>query len=231
MLATSREALAIPGEVALPVPPLALPDFRRLPDVEYLSRYESARLFAERAAAVRPDFVLKEQNATELSRVCYRLDGIPLALELAAARTKVMSVEEIAERLDDSFGLLASGLRTAMPRQRTLRATMDWSHDLLGPAERTLFRRLSVFVGGFNLSAAESVCAGEGLERDDVPEVLFQLVDKSLVTAQERGGATRYRLLEMVRQYGTRSSTTPRTKLGGGTPLFLRGLRRRQRGN
>jgi predicted ATPase len=202
ILATSREALGIAGEVAWPVPSLTLPDLRRLPDIESLPRYEAARLFVERAAAVKPTFALTEQNAPAVVRVCYRLDGIPLAIELAAARTKVLAVEEISERLDGSLGLLASGGRTALPRHRTLRATMDWSHELLPEDEQTLFRRLTVFAGGFTLEAAESVCAGEDLERDEVLELLSHLVDKSLVTAQEQGGETRYRLLEMVRKYG-----------------------------
>ena len=202
VLATSREALGITGEVAWPVPSLSLPDLRRLPDLESLPRYESARLFVERTAAVRPDFTLTEQNAPAVAQVCYRLDGIPLAIELAAARTKVLSVEEISARLGDSFRLLAAGSRTAMPRQRTLHAAMGWSHELLGQKERVLFRRLSVFAGGFTLEAAESICAGEILQRDEVLELLSQLVEKSLVVAQERDGAARYRLLETIRQYG-----------------------------
>jgi predicted ATPase/DNA-binding NarL/FixJ family response regulator len=202
VLATSREALGITGEIAWPVPSLYLPDLRRLPDLESLPRYESARLFVERTAAVRPNFTLTEQNAPAVAQVCYRLDGNPLAIELAAARTKVLSVEEISARLGDSFRLLAAGSRTAMPRQRTLHATMDWSHELLSQKERVLFRRLSVFAGGFTLEAAESICAGEELQRDEVLELLSQLVDKSLVVAQERDGAARYRLLETIRQYG-----------------------------
>jgi predicted ATPase/DNA-binding CsgD family transcriptional regulator len=202
VLATSREALGITGEVAWPVPPLSLPDLRRLPDVEGLPRFESARLFVERAAAVKPTFELTEQNAPSVVQICYRLDGIPLALELAAARTRMMSVEEISERLDDSFRLLAAGGRTVMSRHKTLRATMDWSHELLPEQERILFRRLSVFAAGFTLDAAESVCAGEGLEWDEVLGLLSRLVDKSLVTVRENGGQTRYHLLETVRQYG-----------------------------
>ena len=202
VLATSREALGITGEVAWPVPSLSLPDLRRLPDIESLPRYESARLFVERAVTVKPNFKLTEQNAPAVAQVCYRLDGIPLAIELAAARTKVLSVEEISARLGDSFRLLAAGSRTAMPRQRTLHATMDWSHELLGQKERVVFRRLSVFAGGFTLEAAESICAGEELQRDEVLELLSHLVDKSLVVAQERDGTARYRLLETIRQYG-----------------------------
>ncbi|MEJ7816454.1 MAG: AAA family ATPase, partial [Rubrobacter sp.] len=202
VLATSREALGITGEVAWPVPSLSLPDLRRLPAVESLPQYESALLFVERAEAVKPDFALTEQNAPAVAQVCYRLDGIPLAIELAAARVKVLPVEQISERLDDCFRLLAAGSRTAMPRHRTLHATMDWSHELLPEAERTLFRRLSVFSGGFSLDAAEWVCAGEELERDEGLELLSHLVDKSLVVAREEGGEARYRLLETVRQYG-----------------------------
>src|SRR5918994_4842782 len=139
ILATSREALGIAGEISWPVPSLTLPDLRRLLDVESLSRYESARLFVERAAAVKPTFALTEQNAGAVAQICYRLDGIPLAIELAAARTKVLPVEQIANRLDDSFKLLSAGGRTAMPRHRTLHATMDWSHELLPEEERALF--------------------------------------------------------------------------------------------
>ena len=141
----------------------------------------------ERAAAVKPAFVLTEQNAPAVAQVCYRLDGIPLALELAAARTKVLPVEQIADRLEDSFGLLSAGGRTAMPRHQTLHATMDWSHELLGREERVLFRRLSVFAGGFTLEAAEAVCAGEDLEREEVLGMLSRLVDKSLVAVREEG--------------------------------------------
>src|ERR671917_1439263 len=202
VLATSREALGITGEVAWPVPSLSLPDVRRLPDIESLPSYESARLFVERAAAVKPTFALTEQNASSVAHICYRLDGIPLAIELAAARTKVLSVEEIAARLGDSFRLLAAGSRTAMPRQRTLHATMDWSHQLLSQKERVLFRRLSVFAGGFTLEAAESICAGEELQRNEVLDLLSHLVDKSLVIMWEDRTGTRYRLLETIRQYG-----------------------------
>ena len=202
ILATSREALGIVGEFTWPVPPLSLPDLRRLPDRESLAQYESTCLFVERAVAVKPSFVLTEQNAPAVAQVCYRLDGIPLALELAAARTKVLSVEQIADRLDDCFRLLAAGGRTAMPRHKTLHATMDWSHELLGAKEQVLFRRLSVFSGGFSLEAAETVCAGEGIEEDEVLGLLSHLVDKSLVVAREEDGEARYRLLGTVRQYG-----------------------------
>jgi predicted ATPase/DNA-binding CsgD family transcriptional regulator len=202
ILVTSRESLGITGEVAWPVPPLSLPDIRRLPDVESPLRYESARLFVERAVAVKPTFELTERNVLPVVQICYRLDGIPLALELAAARTRVLSVDEISERLDDRFRLLTAGGRTVMSRHKTLRATMDWSHELLPEQERNLFQRLSVFAGGFTLGAAEAVCAREGLEWDGVLGLLSRLVDKSLVTVRENGGQTRYHLLETVRQYG-----------------------------
>jgi predicted ATPase/DNA-binding CsgD family transcriptional regulator len=202
VLATSREALGITGEVAWLVPSLSLLDLRHLPVVESLSQYESTRLFIERTTAVKPTFTLTEHNAPAVAQICYRLDGIPLAIELAAARTKVLSVEQIAERLDDSFGLLSAGGRTAMPRHRTLHATMDWSHELLPEEERTLFRRLSVFAGDFTLEAAESVCAGEDLQREEALDLLSHLVDKSLILVAEQGGEARYRLLETVRQYG-----------------------------
>src|ERR671921_1626647 len=201
VLATSREALGIAGEVAWPVPSLSLPDLRRMPNIESLSRYESARLFVERTEAVKPTFALTEENAPSVAKICYRLDGIPLAIELAAARTKVLSVEQISEKLEDCFGLLTTGNRMALPRHRTLHATMDWSHDLLPERERILFRRLSAFAGDFTLEAAESVCAGEDLERYEVLDLLAHLVDKSLVMVREKGEQTRYRLLELVRQY------------------------------
>jgi non-specific serine/threonine protein kinase len=202
ILATSREALGIAGERAWLVPSLTLPDDpQRLPPVEELSRYEAVRLFVERAEAVS-GFALTEHNASAVARVCRRLDGIPLAIELAAARAKVLSVEQIADRLDGSFQLLTGGSRVALPRQRTLRATIGWSHELLSEEERALFRRLSVFADGFALGAAEAVCPGEDLEEDEVLDLLSRLVDKSLVLARERGGEMRYRLLETVRHYG-----------------------------
>ncbi len=203
ILATSREALGITGEVAWPVPPLSFPDLRHLPAAEGLERYEAAKLFADRSVAVKPSFAITERNAAAVAQVLYRLDGIPLAIELAAARVKALSVEQISSRLDDSFGLLAAGSRTALPHHQTLRATMDWSHGLLSGDEQVLFRRLSVFAGGSTLEAAEAVCGGDGLERGRVLDLLGRLVDKSLVVAEvgdENG--LRYRMLEPVRQYG-----------------------------
>jgi predicted ATPase/DNA-binding CsgD family transcriptional regulator len=201
ILTTSREALGVYGERLFDVPPLSLPDPRHLPAVDGLPGYEAARLFAERAGAVRPDFALTEQNAMAVAQICYRLDGMPLAIELAAARARVLSVQQISSRLENSFALL-SGIRAAMPRQRTLLATMDWSYELLSQKEKMLFRRLCVFAGGFTLEAAEAVGAGEDIVEDEILDLLMSLVDKSLVTATEQGGRARYRLLETVRQYG-----------------------------
>src|SRR5215212_4468359 len=200
ILATSREAFGIAGETRLAVPPLSLPDLRHLPTVEDLVRYEAADLFVGRAKAVKPGFALTERNAMSVAQICYRLDGIPLAIELAAARAKVLSVEQIAARLDDRFALLTGGGRTALARQKTLEAVMDWSHALLAQGERTLLRRLSVFAGGFTLEAAEAVCPGlpsdEELEQSEVLDGLSRLVDKSLVVVVEQDGEARYRLLE-----------------------------------
>src|SRR5262249_7461076 len=140
-------------------------------------------------------------NAPAVAQICCRLDGLPLATELAAARVKSLSVEQIAARLDDQFRLLTGGSRTALPRQQTLRALIDWSHNLLGEAERTVFRRLSVFAGGWTIEAAEAVGAGDGVDGSDVLDLLTQLVNKSLVMFEERNGQGRYRMLETIRQY------------------------------
>jgi non-specific serine/threonine protein kinase len=159
------------------------------------------QLFTDRALLVRPDFQVTPQNAPALASICRRLDGIPLAIELAAARGRSLSINEIDAKLDQRFRLLTGGSRTALPRQQTLRALIDWSYDLLSAAEQALFQRLSVFAGGWSLKAAEEVCGDETVDRDAVLELLTSLADKSLVLAEERDGATRYRLLETVRQY------------------------------
>jgi predicted ATPase/DNA-binding CsgD family transcriptional regulator len=201
ILATSREALGIPGETLFAVGPLSLPDQHRLPPADALADYEAARLFVERARAIRPGFEITDRNAGAIAQVCHRLDGMPLAIELAAARAKVLSVEQISGRLERALGLLSSGGRMEVSHHRTLRATMDWSYGLLPEEERILLRRLSVFAGGFTLEAAEAVCAGEALAREGVLELLSHLVDKSLVVVSEGSGEARYRLLETVRQY------------------------------
>jgi predicted ATPase/class 3 adenylate cyclase/Tfp pilus assembly protein PilF len=207
ILTTSRAALGIAGELTYRVPSLSLPDLRRLPPVgaglvSALTQYEAVRLFIERAIFSQPGFAVTNSNALAVAQVCQRLDGIPLAIELAAARVKLLSVEQIAERLDDRFRLLTGGSRTALPRQQTLRALIDWSYDLLSEAERALFRRLSVFAGGWTLAAAEAVCAGEDVDEYEILDLLGQLVDKSLVMMEEHGGEARFRLLESIRQYG-----------------------------
>src|SRR6266566_3713416 len=201
ILATSREAFNIPGETIWPVPSLAVPDANHLPPIEGLVKYEAVHLFIERAVSVLPHFRLTQDNVPALMQVCRRLDGLPLAIELAAARVKVLSLEQIATRLDHSYRLLAGGSRTALPRQQTLQATIEWSYHLLPEKERILFRRLSVFLGSFALEAAEAVCAGNGLEQDEVLDLLSHLVDKSLVAVTQRSGEARYRLLETIRQY------------------------------
>ena len=203
ILANSREVLGIAGESSYSVPSLSIPDLRHLPLLETLSQFEAVRLFMERAAAVRPAFALTEGNAQAVAQICQRLDGIPLAIELAAARVRALSVEQIAARLDDRFGLLTGGGRTAAPRQQTLRATMDWSYELLSEAERLLLRRLSVFAGGWTLEAAEAACAAEqGSGGEEVLDLLTQLVSKSLVLSEQKPGQeTHFRMLETIREY------------------------------
>jgi non-specific serine/threonine protein kinase len=202
VLATSREALGITGETAWRVPSLPVPDPSELPQFAELERNPAVQLFVDRAKAVQPRFVLTEHNARTIVQVCQRLDGIPLALELAAVRIEALTVDQLAARLHQRFRLLIGGSRTALPRQRTLRATLDWSYDLLSEPERCLVSRLSVFAGGWTLDAAEVVCAGDAIQPEDVLDLLVRLVRKSLVVAEEaRDGAARYRLLETLRQY------------------------------
>jgi predicted ATPase len=202
VLATSREPLRIPGEVVFRVPSLDIPDPEQLLAPGELLRYEAVRLFVERAGAAAPGFRLDEENAADVARICFRLDGLPLALELAAGRMGALSPAAIAERLDDRFRLLRSGNRAAPTRQQTLAATLQWSHDLLEPDERMLFRRLAAFAGGFELAAVETVCTGVDLDVAGSADVLARLVEKSLVAAADEGGrGRRYHLLETVRLY------------------------------
>ncbi|HEX5838800.1 MAG TPA: adenylate/guanylate cyclase domain-containing protein, partial [Anaerolineales bacterium] len=203
ILASSREALGVKGEVSYHVPSLTLPDPKHPPALEQLSQYEAVRLFIDRALLVSPHFVVDKDNAPFIAQICYRLDGIPLAIELAAARVRMLSVEQISKRLDDRFRLLTGGARTALPRQQTLRALIDWSYSLLTENESLLLCRLAVFAGGWTLEAAEEVCAGDGIEAFDILDLLTQLVNKSLVVVVEhsQSGETRYRMLETVRQY------------------------------
>ncbi len=197
VMTTTREALGIAGETAFRVPSLALPDIRNLPPLENLTQYDAVRLFIDRASSVMPGLMLTEQKAYTIAQVCHRLDGIPLAIELAAARVKALSIEQIATRLDDRFRLLTGGSRTALPRQQTLRAMIDWSYDLLSDDERMIFRRLSIFAGGWTVEAAEAICTCGHQEQIDVLDLLLRLIDKSLVVVDE----TRYRMLETIRQY------------------------------
>jgi predicted ATPase/class 3 adenylate cyclase len=200
VVATSREALGVAGEVSYPVASLGLPR-GGLTDGENALRYDAIELFAERAALVRPGFSVTPSNADAVVQICRRLDGVPLAIELAAARVRALSPEDIANHLDDRFRLLTGGSRTALPRQQTLEATVAWSYDHLTEAERLLFARLSVFRGGFTLETAALVCAGDGLEVYDIDELVLGLVDKSMIVMEEDETGTRYRLLETLRQY------------------------------
>ena len=198
ILASSRESLQVGGEQSFPVPPLALPD--REAGLEAWSA-EAAQLFIERARLQQPGFVLTERQAPALVALCAHLDGIPLALELAAARVHTLSIEEINARLDDRFKLLTGGVRTALPRQQTLRATLDWSYDLLGEQERAVFNRLAIFPGSFTLQAATSVASDDSIDESAVIDLLSQLVVRSLVVADTNDAGARYRLLETTRAY------------------------------
>lgn len=201
-LATSREAMSIAGEVAWRLPSLrtARPDAGRSP--EQLLEFAATRLFMQRATAASPRFRLTLENAAAVATICHQLDGIPLALELAAARVATLRVEQVAERLHDRFALLTRGHRTALLRHQTLRSLIDWSHGLLSEAERGLLRRLAVFAGGWSLEAAEKVCSDDPTDKDDVLDLLAQLVEKSLVVLDLDSDEPRYRLLETIREYG-----------------------------
>jgi len=203
ILATSTEALGLFNETAWQVPSLPLPTMQQPLLPQEFETFASVELFVERAQAANLNFALTDENSNSVAQICNRLDGIPLAIELAAARIKVLSVDEIAARLGDRFSLLTAGSRTAISRHQTLRATINWSYDLLTEPERILFHRLATFAGGFTLDAAEAVCSQGKLKRSDVLDVLGRLVDKSLVIVEQEPaiGATRYRLLETIRQF------------------------------
>ena len=202
IVATSRETLGVPGEAVFRVPSLSVPRISTPLSADALRASEATQLFVERATAINPGFTPSAANAGSIARICHRLDGIPLAIELAAARVVTLSPEQIEARLQDRFRLLTGGMRTAVARQRTLEATVDWSYQLLSDVERTLFGRLSVFPASWTLDAAESVCAGDGIDVSDVLDLLSRLVSKSLVTIETDVVAERrYRFLETVRQY------------------------------
>jgi len=201
VLATSRQALGVAGETSWRVPSLSLPAQAARTLLTELTATESVRLFVDRALAAVPGFALSDIDAAPVFEICTRLDGIPLAIELAAARMSALSPQEIAARLSDRFHLLTRGSRTALPRHQTLQAAVDWSHDLLNQPERALLRRLAVFAGGWALPAAEAVCAGGEVEPHAVLDLLTELVGKSLVLAERQDGSTRYQMLETIRQY------------------------------
>jgi predicted ATPase/DNA-binding SARP family transcriptional activator len=216
ILATSRVVLRAAGEVTWCVPPLTVPDMSRWaaaarpegetdsphPDLRLaLQRYESVQLFLDRALAALPTFALTNQNAWAVGQICQQLDGVPLALELVAARVKLLTGQQIADHLKDALWLLTHGSSKSLPHQQTMRATMDWSHALLTSEEQVLFRRLSVFAGGAAFEAVEAICCGQGIERDQVLNLLSGVVDKSLVSADPLDEAMRYRLHEVARQY------------------------------
>jgi predicted ATPase/class 3 adenylate cyclase len=200
ILATSREALGIDGERLVPVPPLGVPGTSA--DLAAITDAEAVRLFADRAAAVKPGFQVTGENAAAVAAVVRRLDGIALAIELAAPLVPVMTPAEMARQLEDSFAVLAAGRRDAEPRHQTLHATVDWSFNLLTEPEQALLGRLSVFAGGCTMAAGAAVCGGDGIDPGSVVGLLARLVTRSLVIAEDKGPGTRYRLLEMIRQYG-----------------------------
>ncbi|GGO90273.1 ATP-binding protein [Wenjunlia tyrosinilytica] len=202
ILATSRQPLGVYGESVLTVPTLSVPDLKRARGTGSLDRYEAVRLFCERAAAVWPGFTLDAGNREAVVRLCGRLDGIPLAIELAAARLASLPLEEILDRLDERFELLTGAGTTTLTRHETLRASIDWSYDLCSPGEQALWARVSVFAGGCDLDAVEAVCADGDIAGEDVLELVAGLVDKSILLREEQGGRVRYRLLDTIRQYG-----------------------------
>lgn len=203
VIATSREPLSIPAEHVLPIPPLELPRAGADDSLDQLGQNESVELFVERAAAASGTFELTATNRDAVVDLCRRLDGLPLAIELAAVRTRVLSVEQILDRLGDRFALLTGGSRAALPRHQTLRTTIEWSHDLLGPDERTLLRRLCVFAGRFTLEDVESVCTSDEVPAARALDVLSSLVDKSLVTKEDVGGLACFRLHETMREFAS----------------------------
>ncbi len=206
MVATSREPLTIAGEVLFAVPPLPAPDPLHLPGLAELGRYEAVALFLTRARAVVPGYALTGDNQVAVAELCHRLDGLPLAIELAAARVRALAPQQILDRLTDPFALLSRGSRSAPGRQQTLRACVDWSFELCAKPERILWARLSVFAGGFELDAVEGICADEHLPEVDLLDLVADLVDKSILVRDDirdnQGGAARYRMLQTIRDYG-----------------------------
>ncbi|MER6950748.1 LuxR C-terminal-related transcriptional regulator [Nonomuraea sp. NPDC000554] len=203
VLATSRQVLGVSGEQVLAVPAMNLPDRDDSPlPPQSLMRYDAVRLFAERVAAVLPGFAVTEDNQQTVERICRRLDGIPLAIELAAVRLRMLSLTELLDRLDERFQLLTAGSRAVLPRHRTLRALIDWSYELCTEQERLLWARVAVFAGGLDLEAAEEVCSGDGIARGEVLDLVIGLVDKSILITDEQTPSMRYRLLDTIQHYG-----------------------------
>jgi len=201
ILATSREPLGIGGEAVLRVPPLTVPDPKRQSSLQGLASYDAVALFVDRAATAVPGFTLSEDNETTVARICHRLDGLPLPIELAAARLRAMSPEQILQRLTDRYALLTRGSRMAPSRQQTLRLCIDWSYELCTPVEQRMWSRFSVFAGSFELDAAEEIC-GSGLDAEELLDAVASLVDKSILIREESGTVVRYRMLETLRDYG-----------------------------
>ena len=201
VLATSREALGVEGELSWQVPPLSLPQAEPAPTASALAKSDAVKLFEQRAQLVRPSFRVTDENAAAVLAICQRLDGLPLAIELAAARMRMLSSAQLADRLDDIFAVLVGGARSAPPRHQALRATLDWSHDLLGDDERAVFRRLAAFSGGFTLPAAEWVAARGDIQPEAMLELLTRLADKSLLRVEHAHGGMRYHLLATIQDY------------------------------
>ena len=207
ILATSRSPLDVPGEITWRVPPLSAPTLEKAESgmsIEHLTQFDSVRLFIERARSARPSFALNNENGPAVAEICHRLNGIPLAIELAAARAKSLLPSQILEGLDDALRILSGGSRMLLPRQQTMEASIRWSTALLGEPEEALLHRLSVFAGSFDLQGAEAVCTGDGLNEIDILDALERLVDQSLVTPWDETGTGRFLMLETVRQYGAR---------------------------
>ncbi|MEO8209004.1 MAG: tetratricopeptide repeat protein, partial [bacterium] len=207
ILCSSREPLNLSGEKVFHVPTLSLPEPKEVYTVESVRNNEAVRLFEDRAKAVKDNFEITEGNAYAVVQLCRRLDGIPLAIELAAARIKVLSVEKILDNISNRFQLLSKGSRTALPRQQTLRALIDWSYDLLSEKEKLFFASLSVFSGGWNIETAEKICVDDNIDKSEVLELMSNLIDKSLVVSKEKNGAIRYSMFETIRQYSNEKLT------------------------
>jgi len=201
IVATSREVLGVAGELTWHVPSLSTPDIKNLPEFSQITQFEAIQLFVERVSLINSHFEVTKENTSAIAQICFRLGGIPLAIELAAARLKSLSVEQVNTRLDDRFRLLTGGVRTVLPRQQTLQATIDWSYNLLSEKEKILFRRLAIFIGGWTLESAEDVCSDDLIDTHEVLDLMSNLVNKSLIITEEVAGEVRYRRLETIRQY------------------------------